>query len=179
MVVWEFFKENWEMIIKVLGPILGAGVAYQQRRFFTRPRTKLRADLELIKLMNGEEVKEGREKIRQSIENQVNEIYGTTTRIQITRNYGLFGFGLFWAIAFSSFTFLIYRSSEWNNWWCILTGFLTFAGLGWMIAGWEGRTSQGISESGFTTIEVPNELTPQVRQFIEKHEKSEGNKEGT
>ena len=171
MGLWEFIKQNWETILKVLGPILGAAVAYHQRRFFVRPRAKLRADLELIDLIKGEYVKEGREKIRQSIENQIEEIYGETARIKTNRNYGLFGVGLAWALAFSYFTYLIYKPGGWSSWWCILTGFLAFAGFGWMIAGWEGRTSQGIPESGLTTIEVPNELVPQVRQLVVKYEK--------
>jgi hypothetical protein len=166
-------KEHWEIIFKVLGPILGAAVAYHQRRFFIRPRAKLKTDLELLDLMNVEEVKAEREKIRQSIANQVEQIYGETTSIKTKRNYWLLGFGFIWALAFSSFTFFISKSDDWSNWWCLLTVFLAMAGLGWMIAGWEGKTSVGSEESDLTTIEVPTELIPQVNQLIAKNEKQE------
>jgi hypothetical protein len=128
--------------------------------------------------LKGEDVKAERAKIRQSIAAQVEQIYIKTAGIETKRNFGLIGFGFIWALAFSSFTFFITISKDWSNWWCILTGFLVMAGLGWMIAGWEGKTSQGktsvaVVESGLTSLEVPTELIPQVKQLIAKHEKSE------
>ncbi len=39
-------KEHWEIILKVLGPILGAAVAYHQRHFFIRPRAVIRGRAE-------------------------------------------------------------------------------------------------------------------------------------
>ena len=36
--------DQWGLVLKIVGPIAAALITYQQRRFFSRPRAKLRAD---------------------------------------------------------------------------------------------------------------------------------------
>jgi hypothetical protein len=162
--------DHWEIALKIVGPVLGAAVAYSQRRFFARPRAKLRTDLELLNLLEGEEVKEQRETLLNSVTEQIERIYGRRT--VETKNYALVVFGLIWALGFVAATIFVIRSDDWSRWWAVLTGWLAFAGVGWMIMGWEGRFKHSSRESGTVPIEIPANLLPQVRKLIEEHVES-------
>ncbi len=163
---------EWEDVLKVVGPVLGAVVAYSLNRLFVRPRANLKTDLELLTLLEGDEVSKQREALRNSVVAQIERIYCHTPAQG--KNYGLFVFGLVWALAFVAATFFVFGSANWNNWWAVLTVWMSLAGLGWMIAGWEGKVGRSRKESATVSEEIPSSLLPQVRELVARHRESDG-----
>jgi hypothetical protein len=123
-------------ILKVLTPLLVAVVAYFQRRYFIRPRSKLKTDLEMLELLQGEDLKLELEKVKSSIASQVNNIYGASGAEH--NSVWLAVFGASWTLVFFYLTFWLYNSGDDWYWWT-LTGFLTFAGIGWVGMGLEKK----------------------------------------
>ena len=131
---------QWTDVAKALGPIAAALVTYQQRRFFARPRAKLRADLEMLELFSDDaELAEAREALINSIQAQSERIYGTREARPAQVNWWLTGLGVVTTAACSYWTFEIFTELATSDWWAVLSIWLGLAGIGWMIMGWQGE----------------------------------------
>lgn len=162
-------KDHWEVALKIIGPVLGAAVTYSQRRFFARPRAKLRSDLELLKLMEGDALTEQRATLQHSVAAQVDKIYCRC--VAHKRNFAIVAFGLIWALAFIAVTYYIFKNDdELSKWWTLLSGWMALAGLGWMIMGWEGKFRSSSDDAATVSEGVPGKRTPPMRGQANEHE---------
>lgn len=100
----------------------------------TKPilRKTVKADLELFKLMK--ETDPGYEELKNHIVNQVNiMIKGEEKKDIVSRNWLKFLIGLIMAGGFGYWSYSIFTDATVSNWWIILTGWMAFAGLGFLI----------------------------------------------
>lgn len=183
----QFFGVSLETLLKMITPLVVAIIAYLQRRFLVRPRARLRADLEMIGLFQGDDLKFELEKVKSSVSSQVDNIYGARGAERYSVKLAVFG--AIWTLVFSYITLRVYHVHGWGAWyWLILTGFLTLAGIGWMGIGLERRTVResikatavAVNDQFVTTtlndgrrISVPLEwypelarCTPEIRQKV-------------
>jgi hypothetical protein len=110
----------------------------------TKPilRKTIRADLELFKLMV--EADPGYEELKNHIKNQVQVmIKGEEKKDIVSRNWLQFLIGLLMAGGFGYWTYYIFTSAAISDWWIILTGWMAFAGFGFLVTAFsESKTEQ-------------------------------------
>jgi len=144
----------WALLLKIAGPIAATVVTYQQRRFFARPRAKLRADLEILPLLSDTTLAAEREILLSSIKTQIATIFGSDDGSATQRNWPLMVGGLLWAAVFWYWTYRIFTTPTANGW-AILTVWLGLAGFGWTIMGWQGRQISARTAAGRVDPAVP------------------------
>ena len=125
-----------ELILKGLGILLSAASSiWLVPKLQRKTRASLRTDLEILKLMNDVDHPQ-KSVVRDCVDARVRTIYAKATdraggRPQI-KNIPIFILGIVCLPLFSIWTFKIYG----NGWW-VLTGFLAFISLGWIIIAFE------------------------------------------
>jgi hypothetical protein len=135
--------ETLDLTLKAVGLLVGAVFSlYQARHFISPSRTRLKTDLEILKLL--EESHPSRPLLQAIVDTSLREIYGTPTpavqqtvqRRQIHR-WGDFIGGILMMIVFGAATFYILLRDP--SWWALLTAFFTFAGFGGIVTSYEPK----------------------------------------
>jgi hypothetical protein len=126
---------DWDMILRAVGVLIGAaGTIYQITRRDPRWRATLKADIEILNLL---EEGESKETIRRNVDRVVQSRYpvkvveeGTEVKQRGVRLYNVSNLviGVVFLVGFGYWTFSLVEDG-WN-WWAILTGFFALGGLG-------------------------------------------------
>jgi hypothetical protein len=126
---------DWDMILRAVGVLIGAaGTIYQITRRDPRWRATLKADIEILNLLDDGESKEI---IKRNVDRVVQSRYpvraveeGVETKRRSVRVYNVSNLviGIIFLVGFGYWTFSLVEDG-WN-WWAILTGFFAFGGLG-------------------------------------------------
>ena len=123
---------NWDILIKAFGAVAGALFSiYQIRNMLPRQRAHLRADLEILKLMD--KADPGFNLVREHINKQLRAIYGANQQGSAwsVGRIGSLIIGIAWAAGFSYWSF--YSSQHHVNWWSIVTGLFALLGAFFVI----------------------------------------------
>lgn len=123
---------EWEIVIKAIGALIGAIVAYTQIKS-THPisRATLKADLEILKLIDKSD--SNYKLIKDNFDSRIRHLYGSRTKYT---SWPTVIFGALWASGFAYWTFYIVKDGF--SWWSLLTGYLAIGGLGWVMMGFRG-----------------------------------------
>ena len=148
------FGLDWDILIKALGALVGAVVAYTQVKS-THPisRAAMKADLEILKLLDKSDP--NYELIKNNIDPRIQKLYGAQPKYT---DWITVAFGAIWAGGFAYWTFYLVKDEF--TWWSLLTGYFAFAGLGWIIMGFRGGFKQSLKES--------SELRKKAQEITEK-----------
>jgi len=123
---------DWDILIKAIGAVAGGVLSiYQIRNMQPRLRAHLRADLEILKLLDRDDP--GFNTVRQSVDKQIHMIYGAN-QLDTTwtaRRLGSLIIGIAWAAGFAYWTF---EGSRYQfNWWSVLSGIVAVLGVFFII----------------------------------------------
>jgi len=120
---------EWETVIKGIGALIGVIVTYiQVRAALPTSRGALKVDLEILKLLDKSDPNYNM--IKNSLDSRIQRCYAETSKVIVWPTVIL---GIVWALGFAYWTFYIVRDGF--SWWSLLTGYLSLAGLGWIVIG--------------------------------------------
>ena len=135
------FGLDWDILIKALGVLVGAVVAYTQVKS-THPisRAAMKADLEILNLLDKSDP--NYKLIKSNIEPRIQKLYGAQPKYT---DWITVAFGAIWAGGFAYWTFYLVKDEF--TWWSLLTGYIALAGVGWIMMGFRGGFKQSLKES--------------------------------
>ena len=134
------FGLDWDILIKALGALVGAVVAYTQVKS-THPisRSAMKADLEILNLLTKSDP--NYQLIKSNIEPRIQKLYGAQPKYT---DWFTVAFGAICAAGFAYWTFYLVRDEF--TWWSLLTGYFALAGMGWIMMGFRGGFKQTLKE---------------------------------
>ena len=121
-------KMNWDLLIKAFGTVFGIVVGiYQIRNMLPRQRMHLRADPEILKLLENDDP--NRNLVGERVRKQIQAIYDPIPRHSAwtVGHVGNVAVGFIWAAGFSYWSF--YESRNQFNSWSIVTGIIGLLGV--------------------------------------------------
>jgi hypothetical protein len=125
---------DWDLVLKALGFIVSAILAYNQMRsYHFTSRTSLKTDLEILKLLDPGDA--NHELVKTSVSERIQSLYAQDKQ---EISWGVVIYGLLWTFGFVYWTVRLVEPEF--SWWSLLTGYLAFAGMGMILAGWSGRS---------------------------------------
>lgn len=132
---------DWDILIKSIGALVGAVVAYSQVKS-THPisRSALKADVEILKLLDTSDP--SYQVIKKNVDLRIRRLYESKN---IYTDWATVVFGVIWAAGFAYWTFYLVKDQF--TWWSLLTGYFAFAGLAWIMLGFQGGFKQIIADS--------------------------------
>lgn len=149
------FGLDWDILIKALGALVGAVVAYTQVKS-TQPisRAAMKADLEILNLLDKSDPNYNL--IKSNIDPRIQKLYGAEAKYT---DWITVGFGAIWAGGFAYWTFYLVKDNF--TWWSLLTGYFALAGMGWVMMGFRGGFKKSLIESA--------ERRKNIQEATEKH----------
>lgn len=122
-----------ETIGTILGPILG--IAATIIPLFVKPsKARLRADLEILKLLSASDP--NYQKVKIVVDDKIDELYKATKVNYIERiAYGLLGTMLMVGFGYWSYTLVVPEF----KWWSVLTGYFSLIGAAYLLMAFVGR----------------------------------------
>jgi len=154
MVDWPSI--DWELVFKTLGVVFAALVSIYQIRSLVPPsRARLKADLEILKLLDpsDEAVPFLKAHTARAVRRLYPPVESAGSSLFKVHSWGDFMLGLIFLPGFSIWTFYLIKHGSY--WWAPLTGLFAFAGFGAILNGLDpksakkkGHTDAPSSESG-------------------------------
>jgi hypothetical protein len=132
---------DWETVVKGLGAAVAVVASFVQLRSIIPPsRTRLKADLEILKLLdpNGE----ASQVVQAHTTRTIRRLYGPSERASKFTVYSWEDFiaGLVLLPGFSIWSAYLFKDGHY--WWIALTGFGAFAGLGAVLNGLDPKSAK-------------------------------------
>jgi hypothetical protein len=132
---------DWVTVVQGLGAAVAIVASFVQVRSMIPPsRTRLKADLEILKLLDPGD--EASKVVRAHTTRAIRCLYAPCERTSKFHVYswGDFIAGLIFLSGFSIWT--VYLSKDGHFWWITLTGFGAFAGLGAVLNGLDPKSAK-------------------------------------
>lgn len=143
---------DWVEVLKVVGILVGAivtffGVRRAEPRL--RPRSRLKADLEILNLLKSSEP--SYRIVKEHVDTAITKVYRLPSQQEgykrpRVHNWSDLVLGI---ICFPGFTFWTwYLVRDGFSWWAIPTGFFAFAAIGWILIAFEEKRVPPPSNAG-------------------------------
>jgi hypothetical protein len=137
----EIASIDWETVVKGLGAAVAVVASFVQVRSMIPPsRTRLKADLEILKLLDPSD--EASQVVRAHTTRTIQRLYAPSERTSKFTVYAWDDFiaGLILLPGFAIWTAYLFKDGHY--WWIPLTGFGAFAGLGAVLNGLDPKSAK-------------------------------------